>query len=155
MRAPALALAFAFVLVVTACSGGGSSSSPSGAAPSSPAAGSASAGAHRIEVKLTDALKMEPGEMAVKAGQPVTFVVTNSGANEHEFYLGDAAAQDKHESEMASMVGMMHDEPEGIAVKPGETKELTYTFAAAGAFLAGCHVTGHYGGGMKASITVT
>jgi uncharacterized cupredoxin-like copper-binding protein len=56
---------------------------------------------------------------------------------------------------MASMGGMTHDEPEGIAVKPGETKELTYTFAKAGETLAGCHVTGHYGGGMKAAITVT
>ena len=52
------------------------------------------------------------------------------------------------------MGGMTHDEPEGIAVKPGETKELTYTFAEAGQTLAGCHVAGHYGGGMKAQITV-
>jgi uncharacterized cupredoxin-like copper-binding protein len=40
-------------------------------------------------------------------------------------------------------------------VKPGETKELTNTFAEAGKTLAGCHVAGHYGGGMKATISVT
>ncbi len=51
--------------------------------------------------------------------------------------------------------GMAHDDPAGIAVKPGETKELTYTFAEAGEALAGCHVIGHYGGGMKAEITIT
>ena len=34
-------------------------------------------------------------------------------------------------------------------------QELTYTFAQAGETLAGCHVVGHYGGGMKAAITVT
>jgi uncharacterized cupredoxin-like copper-binding protein len=55
---------------------------------------------------------------------------------------------------MAEMGGMTHDEPEGIAVAPGETKELTFTFDAAGPFLAGCHVPGHYGAGMKADITV-
>ena len=91
--------------------------------------------------------------MTVPAGVPVTFVVTNIGAIDHEFYLGDEAAQAEHENVMA-MGGMSHDEPEGIAVKPGETKELTYTFAAAGKTLAGCHVAGHYGGGMKVEITV-
>ena len=50
---------------------------------------------------------------------------------------------------------MAHDASEGIAVKPGETKELTYTSAKAGETLAGCHVVGHYGGGRKAAITVT
>ena len=46
------------------------------------------------------------------------------------------------------MGGMGHDEPEGIAVRPGETKELIYTFAQPGETFAGCHVVGHYGGGM-------
>jgi uncharacterized cupredoxin-like copper-binding protein len=106
-------------------------------------------------VTLTDALRIEPSTMTVSAGVPVTFVVTNSGAIEHEFYLGDEAEQAEHEKEMAAMGGMSHDEPQGIGVKPGETKELTYTFAQAGETLAGCHVVGHYGGGMKAAIMVT
>ena len=53
------------------------------------------------------------------------------------------------------MGGMSHDGPDGVALKPGETKELTYTFARAGETLAGCHVAGHYSWGMKAAITVT
>jgi uncharacterized cupredoxin-like copper-binding protein len=52
------------------------------------------------------------------------------------------------------MGGMGHDEAEGIGLAPGETKELTYTFAGPGQMLAGCHVAGHYAGGMMASITV-
>jgi uncharacterized cupredoxin-like copper-binding protein len=106
-------------------------------------------------VTLTDALRIEPAAMTVKAGVPVTFVVTNSGTIEHEFYLGDEEAQAEHEQEMAAMGGMGHDEPEGIGVEPGETKELTYTFTEPGQTLAGCHVVGHYDGGMKATITVT
>lgn len=54
-------------------------------------------------------------------------------------------AIDEHESE-ASL---------GISLKPGETKELTYTFNETGQTFAGCHVAGHYTGGMKAAITVT
>jgi uncharacterized cupredoxin-like copper-binding protein len=110
--------------------------------------------ATRIEVRLTDALKIEPAVMAVPVGVPVTFAVTNAGLIEHEFYLGDEAAQAMHDREMAAG-GMAHDEPEGIGVDPGETKELVYTFAQAGESTAGCHVVGHYGAGMKATITVT
>ena len=152
MRLVGLALIPAAVLLVAACSpGGGTPGAPSAATSSGP---SASAAATRIEVTLTDALKIEPASMSVPAGAPVTFVVTNSGATDHEFYLGDEAAQAEHEEEMAEMGGMGHDEPEGIAVKPGETKELTYIFAEPGETIAGCHVAGHYGGGMKANITV-
>ena len=149
-----LALAPALILVVAACSGGGATASPSVAAASPSAAGPAGPAAQTIEVKLTDSLRMEPAEITVKAGQPVTFVLTNAGAVDHEFYLGDEAAQAEQEQLMASGQ-MAHDTPEGISLKPGETKELTYTFEAPGQTLAGCHVAGHYAGGMKAMITVT
>ena len=145
------------VLLATACSG--TTASPLTAAPpsASSAATSRSAAAspaqvQTIAVKLTDALQIEPAQMSVKAGEPVKFVVSNSGATDHEFFLGDAAAQDAHEQEMMSMGGMMHDDANGISVKPGETKELTFTFPSAGAFIAGCHVNSHYATGMKASI---
>jgi len=150
-RFPArLALLAAAAITVAACSaGGGPTSAPATSAPP------ASAGVTRIEVKLTDALRMEPAQLTVPAGTPVTFVVTNAGATDHEFYLGDEQAQAAHEKEMRAMGGMAHDEPEGIGLKPGATKELTFTFTEAGAFLAGCHVTGHYDAGMKATITVS
>jgi uncharacterized cupredoxin-like copper-binding protein len=151
MRLARFALIPAAALLVAACSSGGGATT----APSSSPIPTDSAAATRVEVTLTDALKIEPAAMTVPAGVPVTFVVTNSGATDHEFYLGDDAAQGEHEKEMASMGGMTHDEPEGIALKPGETKELTYTFAVAGKTLAGCHVVGHFGGGMKAEITVS
>lgn len=153
MRLSRLALIPAAALLVAACSsGGGATTSQSATGPST--APAASAAATRIDVTLTDALRIEPASMTVPAGVPITFVVTNRGATDHEFYLGDEAAQAQHGKEMARMGGMTHDEPAGIAVKAGETKELTYTFAMAGATLAGCHVAGHYGGGMKAQITV-
>lgn len=152
MRLPHVALAPALILIVAACSGAGSTTSPS--APAASPSAAASPAAQTVEVNLTDEFKMEPAEMTVKAGQPVTFVVTNSGVLEHEFYLGDEAAQAEQEQMMQS--GQMpHDTAEGISVEPGETKELTYTFDTAGQTLAGCHVAGHYASGMKATITVT
>jgi uncharacterized cupredoxin-like copper-binding protein len=58
---------------------------------------------------------MEPATFTVPAGVPVTFVVTNMGSTDHEFYLGDEAAQAEHEEEM-TMGGMMHEDPDGISL---------------------------------------
>ena len=145
-------LALSVAAIAAACSSAGGTS-PSPAAPGDSTNPGASA-ATRIEVTLSDAMRIEPSAMTVPAGVPVTFVVTNAGSIEHEFYLGDDVSQDEHEQEMTSMGGMTHDEPAGIALEPGETKELTYTFTSPGRTIAGCHVVGHYGAGMKADITV-
>jgi uncharacterized cupredoxin-like copper-binding protein len=121
----------------------------------SPAHAESDASASRVAVTLTDAMRIEPAAMDVPVGVPVTFVVTNEGAIPHEFYLGDEDAQEAHAQEMLSMAGEpMHDEPGGISLQPGETKELTYTFGEPGQYLAGCHVPGHYPAGMRAVITV-
>ena len=151
MRLYQLPLIAAIAVLLAACSGGSASTTAPSAVTASPVAGS-SATAVEVIVKLTDALKMEPASISVKAGVPVRFVVTNSGATDHEFFLGDEAAQAGHGNEMS---GGMNDDPAGIGLKAGETKTLEYTFAKAGSYLAGCHVSGHYEAGMMATITVT
>ena len=153
---PLIAAIAAIAVALAACSGG-STSTPTTApstATASPVAGRSSATAVEVTVKLTDALKMEPASISVKAGVPVRFVVTNSGATDHEFFLGDEAAQMGHGREMSAMPGM-NDGHAGIGLKAGETKTLEYTFAKAGPYLAGCHISGHYAAGMMATITVT
>ena len=80
--------------------------------------------------------------------------VTNAGQIVHEFLIGDEAAQDEFEMEMSEGDGMAHDTDAGVSVEPGESETFEYTFAEAGDLLAGCHEPGHYGGGMKATITV-
>jgi uncharacterized cupredoxin-like copper-binding protein len=148
-----LAIIPALALAATACSTGSGTPAPS-AAPTKSAAASPFDPVTRIEVRLSDSFTIEPEAMTVPHGVPVTFVVTNTGRIEHEFYLGDEAAQAEHDREMAAG-GMAHDEPEGIGVDPGQTRELVYTFAEAGESIAGCHVVGHYAAGMKATIAVT
>lgn len=150
MRLSRLALASAAVLLVAACSSG---AAPAASPPSQSPAGDAAA--QTVEVKLSDALRIDPATMTFRAGQAVHFVITNTGTTNHEFYLGDEAAQMAHDGEMGGMAGMTHDEAQGIGVMPGETKTLDYTFAEAGMYQAGCHVNGHYAAGMMATITVT
>ena len=154
MRLVRLAPLAAIVLIAAACSGGGASPAPATAAPS--ASAQASAAATRIEVTLTDGLKIEPATMTVPAGVPVTFVVTNSGTILHEFVLGDEAEQTAHEAEMAASGGMSmpKDEAMAVGVEAGKIKELTVTFDEPGSILAGCHVVGHYAAGMRADVTI-
>ncbi len=124
----------------------------SSGSPSEPPA-SAEGEVQLVEVSLTDALRIEPAQMTVKAGVPVRFEVTNVGAIDHEFFVGGKRAQKEHAKEMAEG-GMDHHEATGVLVPPGETKTLEMTFEKAGKTLAGCHVDRHYAGGMRAEITI-
>lgn len=151
MRPLGLAALASIAVLVAACAGGGSTPAPT-VAPSLTAGPAVPA--TRIQVKLTDALRIEPAAMTVPAGVPVTFVVTNTGGMTHEFVLGDAAAQAEHGAEMGGSMGMDKDEEMAIGLDPGETKELTVTFPVAASLIAGCHVAGHYAAGMKATIEV-
>ncbi|MFM2105023.1 MAG: hypothetical protein RL338_55 [Chloroflexota bacterium] len=153
-RVPLLAALLA-VATLAGCSGGPSADDGSGAAPTTaPVAATPAPSPIVIEVRLTDSLRMEPAEMTVPVGVPVTFVVTNAGANPHEFVLGSEEEQQAHDAEMAQHGAMMHDHDYAIAVEAGKTKELTWTFDEVGETYAGCHYPGHYGAGMKATITV-
>lgn len=153
-------VAVALIALTTACAGSRVASTPTASSPSLAATQTAAPPppvSAQIAVTLTDTMRIEPRSMTVTAGKPVTFVVTNTGVIPHEFTIGDGDVQDEHEREMMEMggMGMTHDEDNAIAVAPGETKQLTYTFDMPGKSLAGCHVPGHYPAGMMATITVT
>ena len=108
---------------------------------------------HEVRVTMTDELRFEPDAVTVAAGETVRFVVHNTGASDHEFLIGDEAAQDKFAAEMADGHDT-HEGEAGIALGPGETGEFTYAFDEPGELLIGCHEPGHYDGGMVGRITV-
>lgn len=142
---PALILGLGMVL--TACGPGNGEASadlPSDADP------------RTITATLSDdmAIQLSESESESEVGETVRFEITNAGAIPHEFYVGDAEAQEHHAEEMAEMGGMGHDEPDGVAVEPGATETFEYTFEQAGEILAGCHEPGHYEAGMVTSMTV-
>lgn len=94
----------------------------------------------------------------VRAGETVRFVVTNSGAIEHDFTIGTPAMHRAHQEEMKEMMhsGSMetHDDGNAIMLKPGETKELVWRFANAQNLEFACNVPGHYEAGMKGDFLV-
>ena len=106
-------------------------------------------GTQTVSVSLSDGLTIDPSKMSVTAGVPVRFVVTNDGALDHDFFLG-TDKEIKTRSEGDGEPG-----PDRfIAVPPGKTVELVYTFDDPGKVIAACTIAGHYSGGMKATITV-
>ncbi|PWB30442.1 copper-binding protein [Pseudomonas sp. SDI] len=127
-----------------------------------------------VDVVLGD-MYFEPGELKVKAGETVRFVISNKGQVAHEFNLGDAAMHARHQQEMLAMAGQMdhaamghgsmdhskmqpgtmkHDDPNMVMVEPGKQAELTWTFSQPGAIEFACNVPGHYQAGMVGKLTI-
>lgn len=117
----------------------------------------ASEAARTIEVKVDDELAFDPAEFDVAAGEVVTFRITNTGAAEHEFVLGDEQAQQRMSEEMNGGDDHAHsgDMSNAVTIHGGEEAELTWRFPdAPTTVLIGCHVPGHYEAGMRGSVTV-
>ena len=93
---------------------------------------SATGGAARIVDVVMRDIANAPTEIAVKAGETVIFVFHNTGKSVHDAFLGDEAAQARHEREMntGGMSGMnaMHEDDPGTTVQPGQTATLKNTF---------------------------
>ena len=104
-----------------------------------------------VAVSAVDSLKFDPPTIDVQAGETVTFVVTNDGETDHEFVIGDDIYQDWHAAQMSEMD---HNEGNGVFLEPGDTGEVTWTFADAGELIYACHVNGHFDSGMYGSIQV-
>lgn len=88
---------------------------------------------------------------SIQQGEIIKFVVTNQGAGQHEFSVGDTASQRAHAKLMAKNPGMKHEsDPTAIHVEPGETKELIWKFSkpVQGNVVFACQMPGHYEGGM-------
>jgi uncharacterized cupredoxin-like copper-binding protein len=100
------------------------------------------------------AMAFVPSTLTVAAGETVLFVIHNDDSIDHEFVIGDAAEQAAHEREMASMPGMVMEHPNGVAVAPGATAKLAWTFGKAGTLTYACHVSGHFAAGMLGRLTV-
>ena len=107
------------------------------------------------------AVRYEPRVVRVVAGQPVVFRISNVSALAHEALLGDEKAQAAHAKEMASMPAMSHKPGsfkagEGfVEIKSKGKGEIRTTFSKPGRTIIGCHLPGHYEGGMRLTVIVT
>lgn len=110
-----------------------------------------------VKVELTDDMKIRHEPLAIKQGETINFVVTNTAKVKHEFSIGDTAAQRAHAAMMKKMPDMQHDnDPAAVTLNPGETKELAWKFdkPVPGDVVFACHVAGHYDAGMLSRVKV-
>ena len=109
-----------------------------------------------IHVKATDQMRFLFDSQTIRRGDVVRFVITNTGVIPHEFGIGDAAFQHEHAQEMMKMPGMMHDDPNVVSLKPGETRTLIWSFKKVRnpALEFACNVPGHYAAGMVTRLTL-
>jgi uncharacterized cupredoxin-like copper-binding protein len=136
-------LSFCVVLIVvlTAC-GGGSASEPA-----EPVA---------LDLRMTDALAFEPGEITVAQGAEVTITATNEAPApiKHDLIiLGDVFEG------LGEIKRAMEADPDIVVaelglVEPGESDSLVVTFDEPGEYQFFCSVQGHHAAGMHGTITV-
>jgi uncharacterized cupredoxin-like copper-binding protein len=97
----------------------------------------------------------------IHAGETIRFIVINTGDLDHDFTIGPADLQAQHRREMTEMMEMMdggdgmaamHQEPNAVYLKPGETRELIWRFTKTRSLEFACNVPGHYESGMKGGI---
>ena len=111
-----------------------------------------------VVVEITDdggEMKFRHEDLKIKKGDVVKFVVTNRGAMDHEFSVGDSPSQRAHALMMEKMPDMKHDnDATAITLAPGETKELIWAFTKPikGMIELACQMPGHYQAGMVSKV---
>jgi uncharacterized cupredoxin-like copper-binding protein len=109
---------------------------------------------HRTDVGPGSALHLMPGDIEVKRGETVRFIVRNDGKVMHEMVIGRMKELKEHAELMRKFPGMEHDEPYMAHVAPGKEGEIVWQFTRAGEFHYACLIPGHMEAGMIAKITV-
>jgi uncharacterized cupredoxin-like copper-binding protein len=104
--------------------------------------------AQTVEVNIHHS-RFGPESFEFSAGSRITFVIHNRDPIDHEFIVGDAAVQRRHENGTEMEHGAI---PGEVSVPAGETRRTTYEFSKPSRLIIGCHLPGHYAYGMKARV---
>ena len=85
-------------------------------------------------LQITDSTGAQVPAITVKAGEVVTFEVTNTAGFDHDFYVGTAA----------DLSPTAEGNLKGIAPFSSGTQDFTWTVPASGTFQFACTLPGHY-----------
>jgi uncharacterized cupredoxin-like copper-binding protein len=107
-----------------------------------------------IRVDMADTMRFTPGNINVKQGETIRFVVKNSGQVKHELVLGVEKELKEHYEQMKKFPEMEHADPNMVTVPPGQIGEVIWEFTKAGPVDFACLYPGHYDAGMKGLIKV-
>lgn len=107
-----------------------------------------------IKVNMTDGMRFIPGDIEVRQGQTVKFVVHNEGKALHEMVLGTKEAIKEHAELMKKFPEMEHADANMAHVKPGKAGEIVWQFTKPGEFQFACLQPGHFEAGMVGKVVV-
>jgi uncharacterized cupredoxin-like copper-binding protein len=110
-----------------------------------------------VEVVMTDdggKMTYRPDRVDVKKGEQIKFVLRNAGLVDHEFLIDTVSNNARHKADMEKNPDMAHQEPNGVRLKPGASKEILWRFTKAGTFEFACLLPGHYESGMKGVVAI-
>jgi uncharacterized cupredoxin-like copper-binding protein len=93
----------------------------------------------------------ERGEVTVRAGVPVTFVLGNGDPIDHEWIVGHTAVHERHR---AGTEPVHASRPTEVTVRAGTTATTTVTFTQPGTYRYICHLPGHEAYGMVGTLRV-
>lgn len=93
--------------------------------------------ARALSVELAE-FTITPGDYAAQAGEPLTFVVTNTGVLDHDL----------------TIVGADGEQYAHVVVKPGQTASFDFQPTAATNYQLLCSIAGHAKAGMLAPLVV-
>jgi uncharacterized cupredoxin-like copper-binding protein len=99
--------------------------------------------------------RFQPQVVRVRPGGTVRFLLRNTDPIDHEFILGDATVQARHEQ---GRQREHHGEVPGeVSVAAGGQAATTYTFrpGGPGSLQFACHLPGHYAYGMRGVVLVS
>ena len=111
-------------------------------------------GGRTTDVRPGAAPHTMPGDILVKRGETVRFVVHNDGKVMHEMVIGTMKELQEHAEMMRKFPNMEHDEPYMAHVAPGKKGEIVWQFTQTGEFHYACLIPGHMEAGMVSKITV-
>lgn len=106
----------------------------------------ADATAQTLDVTLAE-FSVAVSPATVKAGQPITFAVTNAGAETHEMVL-EKAGDDDVPLEADGVESEIED------ILPGATAEMVWTITEPGTYQLACHIPDHFEKGMVTTLEV-
>lgn len=105
-------------------------------------------------VVVMDEMDYSPPSIEVRRGEQIRFVIRNAGKLTHEFMLASTADNLRHAEAMKKMPGMVHHDPNGVTLQPGQSAELIWKFTRVGTFEYSCLIGNHRESGMTGTVTV-
>ncbi|KZX97866.1 MULTISPECIES: cupredoxin domain-containing protein [unclassified Sulfitobacter] len=96
----------------------------------------------------------EPDAIQIESGSVVRFSISNTGALDHEFFLGSFDEIAKHQQWMREHPDMQHDSANLVSIPSGQNAELIWEFSDVTNLEFACLIPGHREAGMWGVIIV-